>query len=125
MSRLLLDTHVVLWWRDDDARLGRAARQAIRDGTTVYVSLASAWEAAIKMSIGKLRLPATFEHEVRDSDFEPLPITFAHTEAVAALPLHHRDPFDRMLVAQCQVEGLVLVTHDRRIEPYAVRVLWA
>jgi PIN domain nuclease of toxin-antitoxin system len=124
-SRLLLDTHVFLWWRGDSRRLGRAARQAIVDAEVVFVSAATAWEAAIKVAIGRLRIPESVEAGVVDSGFEKLPISFAHAEAAAALPPHHSDPFDRMLVAQAQCENLALVTHDRHLQPYDVQILWA
>ena len=96
----------------------------VGDADIVYVSLASAWEIAIKTSIGKLRLANPIEQELVASDFEPLPVGLRHIEHVASLPLHHRDPFDRMLVAQCQVERLTLVTADRRLQPYDVPFLW-
>lgn len=124
VQRLLLDTHVFLWWRGNDRRLTQSARDTIANAELVFISVASAWEAAIKASLGKLSLPDTFESGVVDSGFAKLLITFAHAEAVALLPPHHSDPFDRMLVAQAQAEGLTLVTHDRRIEPYDVQVLW-
>jgi PIN domain nuclease of toxin-antitoxin system len=122
--KLLLDTHVVIWWRENRA-VTEEARDAIAHAEVAYVSLASAWEAAIKVSVGKLRLPAAFEEGIHASGFTPLPITFAHTDAVARLPHHHGDPFDRMLIAQAQVERLTLVTHDRRLERYDVPILWA
>jgi PIN domain nuclease of toxin-antitoxin system len=124
LTRLLLDTHVFLWWRTDSTRLSEAVRAEIGHGDEVYVSLASAWEAAIKVTLGRLRLPEPFEVGVRDSEFDEMPIRFSHTERVAALPLHHRDPFDRMLVAQAAVEGLTLVTHDGRFEPYDIPLLF-
>jgi PIN domain nuclease of toxin-antitoxin system len=125
LARLLLDTHVFIWWRVDSPRLGRDARAAIASADLVFVSVASAWEAALKIALGKLRLPETFEAGVLASRFERLPITFAHAEAVASLPHHHRDPFDRMLVVQCLSEGLTLVTHDRRLAAYGVDIVWA
>lgn len=124
-SRLLLDTHIFLWWRGEPARLTPEVRNRIATADIVFVSVASAWEAAIKVSLGRLDLPATIESGVLASGFEKLLITFSHTEHAAALPLHHRDPFDRMLVAQAKAEGLTLVTHDRLLEPYNVEVLWA
>ena len=123
--RLLLDTHVFLWWMADDARLGREAREAIGAADVVYVSAASAWEAALKISIGKLRLKERFSKGVTACGFMPMPIEMAHAEAVMEIPLHHRDPFDRMLVAQALVEGLTIVTHDEQIRPYRVPVLFA
>lgn len=88
------------------------------------VSAASAWEAAIKISLRKLGIRASFEEGVRDSGFIKLPVDFAHAAAVEHLPHHHRDPFDRLLIAQAQVEGLTVVTHDRKFEPYRVPVIW-
>lgn len=88
------------------------------------VSAASAWEAATKAGMGKLTLDVPFERVAEVNGFDKLPITFAHAAAVATLPEHHRDPFDRMLVAQARSEGLTLVTHDRAIEPYGIPILW-
>lgn len=124
-SRLLLDTQIFIWWRGDPRRLTAGVRDDIAAADLVFVSVASAWEAAIKVSLGRLDLPDTVEAGVLASGFEPLFISFSHTARAAALPLHHRDPFDRMLIAQAQAEGLVLVTHDRRLEPYDVEILWA
>lgn len=123
--RLLLDTHVFLWWRSDVGRMREAARNGIAAAEAVFVSVASAWEAAIKISLGRLELPSRFETGVVDSGFAKLPITFAHAEAVATLPQHHRDPFDRLLVAQAASENLTLVTHDQKIGAYDVSILWA
>lgn len=123
-QRLLLDTHVFLWWRTRAPQISDPVREAIATADVVYVSAASAWEAAIKVALGKLTIPESFGTGVRDSDFDPLVITFAHAEAAATLPPHHGDPFDRLLVAQAIVEGLVLVTHDRQLEPYDVAILW-
>lgn len=122
--RLLLDTHAFLWWSDDDARLKREPRREIARAETVAVSAASAWEATIKIALGKLRMRTPFEQAVETNDFEKLPITFAHAAAVTGLAPHHGDPFDRMLIAQAFTEGLTIVTHDRRFEPYGIPVLW-
>ncbi len=100
-------------------------QDCIATADMVFVSAASAWEAAIKASLGRLDLPDTIEAGVLASGFEKLLITFSHAERAAGLPPHHRDPFDRMLVAQAQAEGLTLVTHDRLLEPYSVEILWA
>jgi PIN domain nuclease of toxin-antitoxin system len=100
-------------------------RDRIATAEIVFVSVATAWEAAIKISLGLLELPDTVEAGVLASGFEKLLITFVHTEHAAVLPPHHRDPFDRMLVAQAQCEGLALVTHDRLLEPYDIEILWA
>lgn len=123
-ARLLLDTHVFLWWRTDDPRLTAPVRDAVTAAAVVYVSAASAWEAAIKVGLGKLVLPGPFEAGVVDSGFDRLLVGFSHAEEVVRLPPHHRDPFDRMLVAQARVEGLVLVTHDDALRPYDARFLW-
>ena len=122
-SPLLLDTHAFLRWRAAPNELGPAAKRSIAQAHSVYVSLASAWETAIKVSIGKLKLDARFEDGVRESGFRPLPIEFRHAEQVIELPGHHRDPFDRMLIAQALVEGLTIVTSDRQIGRYDVAVL--
>lgn len=121
---LLLDTHVFLWWRTASSRLGTEAREAIAGAEAVFVSAASAWEAAIKVGLGRLELPDRFEGGVEESGFEKLPVTFAHAEEAGALPHHHRDPFDRMLVAQARTEGLTFVTHDRKVESYGIEILW-
>ncbi len=123
--RLLLDTHVFLWWRSDDRRLGRAAREAIAAADVVFVSAATAWEAGIKAGLGRLRFPETIDAGVEQSGFEKLPITLAHAERAARLPKHHGDPFDRMLVAQSEIEDLMLVTNDRVMAAYARPIVWA
>lgn len=124
-SRLLLDTHVFVWWRAEPSRLSSEVRSRIATADIVFVSAASAWEAGIKASLGRLTLPDAMEAGVLASGFERLLITFSHAERAASLPPHHRDPFDRMLVAQAQAEGLTLVTHDRLLEPYEIKILWA
>ena len=123
--RVLLDTHVVLWWRMNSPDLGGEARRTIANADDVFVSAASAWEVAIKIAIGRLRLKGPFAALVAQSRFAELPVTFAHAQRVLGLPLHHADPFDRLLVAQALAEDLVLITHDRQLEPYDVPVLWA
>jgi PIN domain nuclease of toxin-antitoxin system len=122
--KLLLDTHVFLWWRANDRRLKRAARDAIADADVVFVSAVTAWEAAIKAALGRLRYPDTIDSGVEDSGFEKLPITLAHAERAARLPRHHADPFDRMLVAQSEMEDLTLVTSDRALGAYARPIVW-
>jgi len=117
--RLLVDTHLFLWWCGDDPRLGAGERRAIRDGANeVYLSAASVWEIVIKQGLGRLRAPEPASVAARRLDFQPLPITFEHAEATASLPPVHRDPFDRILVAQARIEGLTLVTHDPSIRSY-------
>ncbi len=123
MSRLLLDTHVFLWWQSDDPKLKGSGRDAVAIADLVFVSSASAWEASIKAALGRLQIPASMEAGVAASGFEKLSISFAHAERAAQLPPHHKDPFDRMLVAQAQCEKLTLVTHDRRLRRYEVELL--
>ena len=122
--KLLLDTHAFLWWRSNDRRLGDHARSAIGGADLVFVSAATAWEAAIKSALGRLTYPDTIEAGVEASGFSELPITVAHAERAGRLPTHHRDPFDRMLVAQAQAEGLTVVTGDPKIRRYDVHLLW-
>ena len=118
--KLLLDTHVVLWWRLDSRRLRRPVRQRIATADVVWVSAASGWEVAIKQGLGKLSLADSFLSMIEDSDFDELPVTLRHAERVAELPPHHADPFDRMLIAQAAVEHATIVTHDPQFERYDV-----
>jgi PIN domain nuclease of toxin-antitoxin system len=124
VSILLLDTHVVLWWRTNDPRLAADVRSEISVAPLVLVSAASAWEVAIKIALGRLVLPEPFANGVDASGFQRLPVAFEHAEAAGSLPDHHRDPFDRMLVAQCKLEGCTLVSHDKLLAPYGVPMLW-
>jgi PIN domain nuclease of toxin-antitoxin system len=121
--RLLLDTHVVLWWSQGGSRIKAAARRAIREADEVFVSAASEWEVTIKVAIGKLVVPGPLLDVVTASGFSPLPIDFAHAAAVGSLPPLHADPFDRMLVAQALVEQLHFVTRDRLLAKYPAAVL--
>jgi PIN domain nuclease of toxin-antitoxin system len=121
---LLLDTHVLIWW-DEGRRIAGGARRAIEDADTVFVSAASAWEIAIKTGLGRLRPTRTVEQAVSESGFVELPVTFSHADRVAGLPPHHRDPFDRMLVAQAAVEELTLVTRDPVFARYAIDLIEA
>ncbi len=108
----------------DDAQLVNSERAAITDpNNDIFVSAASAWEISLKRALGKLDAPQDLTQAIATTGFEELPITFAHASRVAELPMHHRDPFDRMLIAQTQVEGLLLVTHDDEIKRYAVPCL--
>ena len=123
---LLLDTHAVLWWLNDDPTLADSARSAIADPeNTVFLSAVAVWEIRIKQSIGKLDLPDDFEEVLEGQPFAELPITVAHTHAIAELPTIHRDPFDRMLVAQAMVEEMTIVTRDAAIADYGVKVVVA
>lgn len=123
--RYLLDTHTLLWARSAPERLSREALTILQStGDTLYVSMASLWECAIKSSIGKLDVPAGF-YRIVSNDYEMLGIELSHVEACADLPMHHRDPFDRLLVAQAQLGGLVLVTRDPDIARYDVPIVTA
>jgi PIN domain nuclease of toxin-antitoxin system len=123
-SQILLDTHVVLWWQWDDRRLKARAREAIATAAVVWVSAASAWEAAIKTAAGRLHVGEPFPLLVRTNQFTELAITLQHADRYAALPPHHADPFDRLLIAQAMTEKATLVTHDAAFKPYDVNVLW-
>jgi PIN domain nuclease of toxin-antitoxin system len=122
--RLLLDTHVLIWW-DEGARLSRNAVAAIREADQVYVSAVTGWEVAIKTAVGRLQTSRTVTEAILETGFEELPVRLRHAQALARLKAHHRDPFDRMLVAQALVEGLTIVTRDRAFEAYQVPQLRA
>lgn len=119
--RLLLDTHVLLWWLADAPELEARARAAIADAANlVYVSAVSVWEIEIKRALGKLRVPADWAKSLNEGAFRRLPVTWEHALRVARLPPIHRDPFDRLLVAQAHVERLTLVTGDATVRRYGV-----
>jgi PIN domain nuclease of toxin-antitoxin system len=122
--RLLLDTQVLIWW-DEGARLSRNAVAAIREADQVYVSAVTGWEVAIKTAVGRLQTSRTVTEAILETGFEELPVRLRHAQALARLKAHHRDPFDRMLVAQALVEGLTIVTRDRAFEAYQVPQLRA
>jgi PIN domain nuclease of toxin-antitoxin system len=127
--RLLLDTHAFLWWVEDDSRLSRKARAAIAEpGNDCFLSLASSWEMAIKISLGKLRLAAPLERFIPEqlaaNGFRELAIDFRHVARVSRLPFHHRDPFDRLLVAQALEEDLTVVSADRVFRTYGLSRVW-
>ena len=122
--RVLLDTHVLIWW-DSGARLSAAAMKAIRSADEVLVSSASAWEIAIKSALGKINDERTISAAVQASAFTELPVLFRHAEAAARLPAHHGDPFDRMLIAQAQVEHLVVITREEAFTLYDLTLIRA
>lgn len=127
--RLLLDTHTLLWFLTDDRGLSIPARIAIEDAqNSSHVSAASLWEIAIKVALGKLTLPApfaeVFPRQLEINSFALLAIMPAHCAVLLTLPLHHRDPFDRMLLAQAKAEGMTLVSDDGQCGPYGVPLLW-
>ena len=119
--RLLLDTHVLLWWAGGDRKLGPAVRETIADGeNTILISAATFWEIAIKQMLGRIDIDLDALREaIADDGFEELPINIDHTLRVSTLPLTHRDPFDRLLIAQSISESAVLVTRDDAVHAYA------
>ena len=125
--KVLLDTHAFLWWLGDDPKLSPAAREAIRDpDALVHVSAASIWEIAIKVTLGRLDVQdSDCAAEIEANGFVDLAITARHAQTAGALPRHHDDPFDRMLIAQAQLENLVLITHDRRLRRYGTPIVAA
>ena len=127
--KLLLDTHAFLWFATADERLSRRARREIeREDAEIYLSAASVWEMAIKASLGRLTLPGSSLkgclEAVSEQGFLPLPVEWDHAAAVSGLPFHHRDPFDRLLVAQSLTEDLPLVSIDPAFKPYGVKTIW-
>ncbi len=128
--KYLLDTNVWLWSLWEPQRIARTTREKIADlSNMVFLSAVTSWEIAIKTATGKLRLPeppiSYVPRRMAEQGLRPLPVSHPHALAVFALPLHHRDPFDRLLVAQAKLENLVLVTADRILEKYPVQTLWA
>ena len=127
--RALLDTHTFLWWIDNDPQLSTRAHQIIGDGTNeLFFSPVSGWEIAIKTQLGKLTLPANLEQFIAEqlslNHFTPLPVQISHALGVYRLPLLHRDPFDRLLVAQARLEDLPILTVDPLIGQYEVQTIW-
>lgn len=127
--RLLLDTHTFLWWTADDERLSEDAKSAVGSGTNeVFVSAVNGWEIAIKSRLGKLPLPEApnlfIARMVQHHAFSVLPIALTHVVQDYHLPAYHSDPFDRLLIAQAQLEKLTLVTNDALIKKYSVKTLW-
>lgn len=123
--KLLLDTHAALWWLADDARVGRNAERQLSDETNrVLLSAAVIWEVAIKRSLGKLQAPADLAQTLLNAGAQPLAVTLDHAAGVEELPWHHRDPFDRLLVAQALIEGAAIVSQDVRFGQYGVSLLW-
>ena len=127
--KALLDTHTFLWWIANDPQLSLRARQVIEDSNTeLFLSAASGWEIAIKSHLGKLRLPPDLQgfvaEQVRVNGIQVLPIEMMHALHVYTLPDYHRDPFDRLLVAQSQLEKMPILTGDAQIGRYAVTVIW-
>jgi len=127
--KYLLDTHAFLWFVLDDPRLSATARRLIEDPANDFaISPASYWEIAIKIRTGNYVLPEPYEvfipREIRSNDFDILPIEPKHAAILTALPLHHKDPFDRMIVAQAMSEGLPLISADAQLDAYPIRRIW-
>jgi PIN domain nuclease of toxin-antitoxin system len=122
--KLLLDTHVVLWWVRDDRRLKPAARKAIAHADIVWVSAVTALEVALKVSLRRLRVSEPISVTVLADDFTELAVTMRHADELERVPLLHGDPFDRTLIAQARVEGATIVTHDRALAAYGVPMIW-
>lgn len=127
--RLLLDTHSFLWFASGNDKLSPKAKEVIADtDNDAYLSTASLWEMAIKINIGKLRLPkplgVLIPEQIRKNEFKVLRSEVAHFETYTNLPLHHRDPFDRMIIAQAKVEDLLVVGKDEKFENYDIKLLW-
>lgn len=124
MAGFLVDTHALLWWLDAPVKLKQPARDVIANPENrIVVSTASVWEISIKRALGKLEIPNDLEAQLADDAIIVLPVSFAHAAAVAELPLHPHDPFDRMLIAQAIEERLTLITRDRTFEAYDVPLL--
>ena len=125
--RLLLDTHALIWWVEDSPQLSEAARAAIADNQ-VLVSAASAWEVATKFRLGKLpsaeRMARAFAAEVAAEGFEPFPVTLDHAAFAGGLDIPHKDPFDRLLVAQARMESIPLVSNERLFDDFGVERIW-
>ncbi|MGC2202948.1 MAG: type II toxin-antitoxin system VapC family toxin [Stellaceae bacterium] len=123
--RLLLDANAFVWWVTDSPGLTAKARATIADAANdVVVGIGALWELAIKRSLQKLHFPFDFETVLNDENFQVLAISFAHLRALDALPRHHNDPFDRLLIAQGLTEGIPIATGDRRFAAYGVQIVW-
>lgn len=123
--KLLLDTHAALWWLSDNPRLSQRCADLLTDTSNqVLLSAAVVWEVAIKRSLGKLDSPGDFAATLLGAGAQGLPVGIDHAEAIAELPWHHRDPFDRLLIAQATVEGAVVLSGDDAFRPYGVPLVW-
>ena len=126
--RILIDTHALLWYLQGDANLSNLALTTIESkDNNVFVSIVTLWEIAIKSRLGKLELQRPFENleaDLKQLDIKILPINFAELDIYRSLPLHHRDPFDRILIAQSIGNSLTMITRDALFEPYSIRVMW-
>ncbi len=128
MHQNLLDTHTLIWYINGEPELSKNAQAAIEaDNTINFISIASLWEIAVKISLGKLELKTPFSQigrQIEQNGFEVLPVTFEDTLTVSTLPFHHRDPFDRIIIVQSFNNGLTLVSKDKNFHLYKATVLW-
>jgi PIN domain nuclease of toxin-antitoxin system len=128
MGENLLDTHTLIWFINGDTELSKKARELIEaDNSINFISIASLWEIAIKVSLGKLQLNTSFEEinrQIEINGFQWLPITFDHTLILSKLPFHHRDPFDRMIIAQRIANNLTIISRDSNFKNYEINVFW-
>jgi PIN domain nuclease of toxin-antitoxin system len=127
MSDFLLDTHTFIWLSENDQNLPNPLKDIIDTADSVYLSVVSLWEIAIKVNLGKLSLQRsyqTIESELKSSDILLLPILFMDTLRISNLPLHHRDPFDRMLIAQAMNRSLIVISRDTQFDAYPIQRLW-
>jgi len=127
--KLLLDTHVFIWWDSDPAKLSKKALALCSDpGNTLFLSVASAWEMQIKMQLGKMKLAFPLQDIIReqqkDNGLQIIPVELAHVLALQSLPAHHKDPFDRLLIAQARAESAVLVSKDKTFSKYQIDLAW-
>lgn len=122
--KFLLDTHTLIWWLANDVTLSQAAKTVIANpDNLIFVSAASVWEIAIKKQIGKLNVPDDLEAQIEQKDFQALPIDISHAAYIEKLPLHHKDPFDRIIIAQAICEKMKIITRDRKFDAYQVDVI--
>lgn len=123
----LLDTHTFLWFINGDPELSKNARNIIENGSSKYISIATFWEIAIKVNIGKLELDMPFAElkvHAAKNGFELLPITFEHTNQLLNLPFHHKDPFDRIIISQAYCDNLTVISRDINFEKYGMKLAW-
>jgi len=127
LKTIIVDTHAFIWFISGDKKLSKTARKAIEKANTIYLSVASIWEMAIKISLGKLELGQPFDkinEEIVNNGFELLDINFQHALALSELPFHHKDPFDRMILAQAMTEKIPIISIDQHFPNYDVNVIW-
>lgn len=121
---LILDTHIILWWLDNNAKLPEKYLKAISDSNNIcFISSAVIWEISIKSALGKLEIPGNFTDILQAEGFSELPVSWNHAAMVRKLPFHHKDPFDRLIIAQTIIEDLTLLTVDKIISEYGVKIL--